>query len=82
MKFCESFLLAKNGLSKLKQLAMITFLLVEYINLILYVVVYILDMKSCESFLVAKNGLSKLKQLAFKQSYGIIPNGLKSEKVA
>ena len=28
---CESFLLAKNGSSKLKQLALITFLLLEYI---------------------------------------------------
>ena len=31
MKPCESFLLAKNGSSKLKQLALITFLLLEYI---------------------------------------------------
>ena len=36
MKPCESFLLAKNGLSKLKQLALITFLLLEYIYIYIY----------------------------------------------
>ena len=40
MKPCESFLLAKNGLSKLKQLALITFLLLEYIYIYMYFQIY------------------------------------------
>ena len=36
MKPCESFLLAKNGLSKLKQLVLIAFLLLEYLYLVSY----------------------------------------------
>ena len=41
MKPCESFLLAKNGLSKLKQLALITFLLLEYIYIYIHIYIYI-----------------------------------------